>query len=382
MESLEREIAEAFTEQPPKHEPGRILIAGSPSDSRSALVTKLTERGHRCVCVSGLHEAHASLARGRFDLVLMDLALPDGDGMELARSLQQTSPSTKSIVLSGSKSFPKAVEALHCGVVDFVSIPVDLDDLVQRIESALAKSQADRQREERLARLKRVCKKLVAARQEVSQHLDTLCKDLVTAYQDVSVQMSEVAMASEFRTLLKQELDVEELLRTALEYLLAKIGPTNAAVFLADDQLNFDLGAYVNYDCPRETISVLLDHLCQAVCPQMADETELVLFDDADTFAQFIGADAGFLAGSQVVALSCLHEGECLAVIVLFRSKDDPFGEEVSTTLEILRSIFAEQIAHVLKVHHRIRPQWPSDPPDDAYEPNDYDEFGFGGLAA
>ena len=112
MESLEREIAEAFTEQPTKHEPGRILIAGSPSDSRSALVTKLTERGHRCICVSGLHEAHASLARGRFDLVLMDLALRDGDGMELARSLQQTSPSTKSIVLSERKSFHKAVEAL------------------------------------------------------------------------------------------------------------------------------------------------------------------------------------------------------------------------------------------------------------------------------
>ena len=69
-------------------------------------------------------------------------------------------------------------------------------------------------------------------------------------------------------------------------------------------------------------------------------------------------------------------------MLVLFRSKEEPFGESVAATLEILRGIFAEQIANVIKVHHRATPQWPKDPLDDEYDYKDYDDFGFGGLAA
>ncbi|MHC4415136.1 MAG: GAF domain-containing protein [Planctomycetota bacterium] len=382
MESLDREIAEAFKERPPRRGPGRILVVGGTDDIRSMLLAKLTAHRHRCVCVGRLDEARAAVARGRFDLVLLDLSLPDGDALELARALQQTSPSTKTIALSDTGSFAQAVQALRCGVVDLVNAGIAPDDLAERINLALVASRADKQRDDHLAQLKVICKKLVAARDEVSEHLDGLCQDLAGAYQDMSLQMSEVAMATEFRTLLRQELDMEELLRTALEYLLAKTGPTNAAVFLPDAQGCFDLGAYVKYDCPRETITVLLNHLCQSVCPHMTEETEIVSFDDADEFAAWIGAEAGFLAGCQVVAFSCMLEGKCLAVMVLFRRKDEPFEESLVPTIDILRTIFAEQIANVVKVHHRAAPQWPKDPLDDEYDCNDYDEFGFGGLVA
>ena len=190
-------------------------------------------------------------------------------------------------------------------------------------------------------------------------------------------------MAAEFRMLLRQELDVEDLLRTALEYLLTKTGATNAAVFLPDATTNFELGAYVNYDCPRETITVLLNHLCRTVCPQMIEESEIVSFDDAAAFAAWAGADAGFLAGCEVIAFSCLHEGKCMAVMVLFRSKDEPFDEALAASINILRAIFAEQVHNVIRVHHRASPSWPKDPlEDDEFEAGDYDDYGFGGLVA
>ena len=379
MESLEREIAEAFAEQPPIQGPGRILLVVVGEDLGSAVVAKLTERGHRTSCVGGLEEARAAMVRGQFDLVLVDLALPDGDVLELARGLRATSPSTKMIALTETRSFARAVEALRLGVVDVLDSQVDPEDLAARIDRALAASRVEKHRDDRLARMKVVCKKLMTARQEVAEHLDSLCKDLAAAYEDVSMQMSEVAMASEFRTLVRQELDMEDLLRTALEYVLGKTGPTNAAVFLPDGERNFDLGAYVKYDCPRETITVLLNHLCRSVCPHMTEETEIVSVDDADAFAEWVGADAGFLCGCQVVAFSCRHEGKCMAVVVLFRGKDEPFEEPLAPTIDILRAIFAEQIAGVARVHHRLAGQWPNDPLDES-DCNDYDEFGFGGL--
>lgn len=382
MDSLDREIAEAFADQPQPQGPGRILIVGGAARRRKAIATRLTAAGHASTCVTRMDEALEAVNREHHDIVLLHPE-PDGDGLELVRRLGEASPATRTILLSSAESFDQAVQALRCGVVDLVDAKASPAELTARIEQALKRSRTDSQREQRLAQLKLVCKKLVAARQEVSEHLDRLCQDLVAAYQDVDGQIGEVTMATEFKTLLKQELDVEDLLRTALEYLLSRTGPTNAAVFLPDGSDSFELGAYVNYDCPRETITVLLNHLSRAVCPQMGEEREIVSFDDAGAFAEWVGADAGFMAGCQVLAFSCRHDARCMAVMVLFRSKDEPFDEGLAATIDILRTIFAEQLASVIRIHHRAAPQWPKEPTvEDEYDTNDYDDFGFGGLTA
>jgi len=383
MESLDKEIAEVFADPPLAKGPARILIVSPEHELRAELQDKVALHGHRCACADDLTQARQAVARRRFDLLLLDLDRVDGDVMELVRALRTVSPSIRSIVFAKAASSGQVLGALRSGAVDFICLPTDVDQLGHRIESALIAARAEMHQKQCVDRLKAVCKKLVTARHEVSQQVERLCKDLVEAYQDVSLQMTEVAMASEFRTLLKQELDVEALLRTSLEYLLTKTDPTNAAVFLPDSAGRFDLGAYVNYDCPRETVTTLLDHLCQYVCPQMADETEIVAFSDADEFAAWVGAEVGFLAGCQVIAFSCLHEGECLAVLVLFRNKSTPFAEDLAGAIDILRPIFAEQINNVIKVHHRAAPSWPDDATGgDEYDYNDYDDLGFGGYAA
>ena len=155
-------------------------------------------------------------------------------------------------------------------------------------------------------------------------------------------------------------------------------------MFLPDADKNYGLGAYVNYDCPRESISVLLDHLGHHICPQMAQEDDLVAFDDAREFADWIDADAELFANSQIVAFSCRHRGECLAVVVLFRKTSEPYGDDLAATLDTMRGIFAEQLSNIIKVHHRARPSWPSEACED--DGDDYgDDYGFGfegGLAA
>ncbi len=125
----------------------------------------------------------------------------------------------------------------------------------------------------------------------------------------MSEQLNEVAMSSEFQTLLRQELDIEELLRTSLEYMLTKTGPTNAAIFLSDSQNRFGLGAYVNYECPRDQAQPLLQHFADNVCPRIADKTDIIRFDDAKDFADSIGADASAIGQSDIVAFSCLSNG-------------------------------------------------------------------------
>jgi DNA-binding response OmpR family regulator len=356
----------------------RILVVGGDPDIRASLSTALTRRNHLCTHVNRLDEAYTAVAQRRHDLVLLNPDLPDGDGFDLAGHLQRTAPATKTIVFSDADSFTIALKALRCGVVDFVRTPIAIDEFVERVDGALHRTSTERSREERL---RRICSELNAARDEISDQVDTLFRDVSGAYRAMNDQIDEAVMACEFRTLLRQELDLEEVLRTTLEYLLGKIGATNAAVFLPDADRDYSLGAYVNYDCPRESVDQLLDHLCGAICPQMADEEEIVAFDDARQFAQWIGLEGGILSHSQIVAFSCNHEGECLAVVVLFRDSANPFDPELAGTLDLLRRVFAEQLARIIRVHHRAAPEWPREPADDD---TDYDDFGygFGGLAA
>ena len=71
-------------------------------------------------------------------------------------------------------------------------------------------------------------------------------------------------------------------------------------------------------------------------------------------------------------------------MVVLFRKRTEPWADNLATTLDTMRGIFAEQLSHIIKVHHRSRPSWPSEAIDDDGD-FDGDDYGFGfegGLAA
>ena len=384
MEPLDREIAKALADQPLPQGPARVLLVGTSYHRETGLLAGLDERKHHCTRVERLGEARAAITRTRFDVILLNPKLPDGAGLTLLPLVHKTAPSTQTIVVAEEPPIDLIVEAMRGGVMDVFDVAVTSAEVaLDRLDAAIIRSRVEQQREDRIVRLKKICRELNLARREVTEQVDGLCNDLATAYQDIGSQLNHVAMATEFRTLVQQELDVEDLLRTTLEYMLTKTGATNAAVFLADHDKNFGLGAYVNYDCPRDTIAVLLDNLCQAICPQIMDEPDIVAYDDADEFAKSMGIDAEFLGDSQVVAWSCRHRDECLAVVILFRSRSDPFGEELAATIDVLRPIFARQLANVVTIHHRANTAWPPDAaPEDNYDCGDDYGFGWGDGAA
>ncbi len=369
----------------------RILVVGGDPELRTSIVGMMKQRGHRCSHVSQMDSAQSALSQHRYDVVLIHSNLADGCSLELVELVSEINSSAKAIVFGESVGLPTTIASIRRGAVDVVNMPADLSEFADRMESALQKSRNDRQRDRRIRRLQRICQELDTAREEISDQVDLLCTELVSAYQELSTQLEDVAMAAEFRTLIRQELDVEDVLRTSLEFLLTKTGPTNAAVFLPDPDQHYSLGAYVNYDCPRESIDSVLGHLCQAICPQMADEQEIVAFDDASDFADWVGIDDGFFGDSNVLAFSCGHEGECLAVVVLFRGKRDPFPPEMAGTLDTIRDIFAEQLSRLIDIHHRAKPSWPNEADDDGFG-DDYGNFDFddgqgsdygnGGMAA
>lgn len=82
-------------------------------------------------------DAVRQLASGRWSGVLLDLRLPDIDGLEILRSLRQRGDFVPVVVLTGAGSIPAAVEATKLGAVDFLEKPVRLPVLARAVEQLL-----------------------------------------------------------------------------------------------------------------------------------------------------------------------------------------------------------------------------------------------------
>src|SRR5690606_38126131 len=81
--------------------------------------------------------AKRALGRDSYDLCLTDMRLPDGDGLELVEWMQRETPGTPVAVITAHGSVETAVKALKVGAFDFVSKPLDLNDLRKLVTAAL-----------------------------------------------------------------------------------------------------------------------------------------------------------------------------------------------------------------------------------------------------
>lgn len=183
-----------------------------------------------------------------------------------------------------------------------------------------------------------------------------------------SADVDLVTVRAEFGVLARLELDVESLLRTTLEYVLHKIGPTNAAVFLPTAGEDFTLGAYVNYDCPKDCVDLLLDHVAASVAPAIEADPSMRLHRGDDALDDLMGDHSAWLTGCEAVTFAAEHDGELLAAVALFRDDRDPFDSRTLRRLEAIGDILAQQLARIIRVHHRHLPMDQWDGPEEQSE--------------
>lgn len=120
----------------------RILVVDDEADLRELLEITLLKMGLDVDSAATVREARAMLAATPYALVLTDMRLPDGLGLELVREVAASYRSTPIAVITAYGSAENAVVALKAGAFDYVSKPVVLDDLRTMVRSALKLSDA------------------------------------------------------------------------------------------------------------------------------------------------------------------------------------------------------------------------------------------------
>ncbi|MCC6683357.1 MAG: response regulator [Phycisphaeraceae bacterium] len=351
-----------------------LLVDRDPSAVKLLENCRVAGRHLRVSHAPSLHAARKLLSNTAIDLALIHHQLSDGDGLDLIRFIAGQHTSTQVLMLSDEPRYDLATAAVRAGAVDMLVKPLTTEEVAQRLGAAAQRLDKQRNTVRRLQRLRRLCKKLDQARKDVAGQVDVLCNDLVVAYQELATQMQQVVQTSEFNVLVREELDLEMLIRKTLEYVIEQAGATNAAVFLPSGMDEFTLGGYVNYDCSTDGTDLLLEHLADTVAPRIADQQQVIHLTTNAQIEHWVGADAAYLADAHVIAFSVIQKDEVLAVIVLFRDSCEPFSETLLETAGAIRPLLGEALARIIRVHHRSLGEVE---PDDGFEVAGPDDVPF-----
>src|ERR1700743_748313 len=116
----------------------RILIVDDDDDLRRMLVDYLTTEGYTALGVRSVQQGEEALKSDTFDLVIADLRLEDGTGLDLLKQLKQIAPRTYGILMTGYATMETAVEAIRIGLFDYMIkpiLPAQLDLVLQRLQA-------------------------------------------------------------------------------------------------------------------------------------------------------------------------------------------------------------------------------------------------------
>jgi len=111
-----------------------VLIVDDDADIRSLLSDLLTDAGYAIRLAKTGEEAIAAVTKREPDLVMMDIKLPDQDGIGLLRRLKQEHPELEVIVMTAFGGSSSAIKAMEHGAYDYVAKPFDVDDLLATLK--------------------------------------------------------------------------------------------------------------------------------------------------------------------------------------------------------------------------------------------------------
>ncbi|MGH9814069.1 MAG: sigma-54-dependent transcriptional regulator, partial [Candidatus Acidiferrales bacterium] len=123
----------------------RVLVVDDDDALRHSLARVLEQNGFEVVTAGGAQGARAVLAEKDVAVVLLDLVLPDVEGLELLRDIKTTHPDTEVLVVTAFGSIEGAVEAMREGAYNYLTKPFRAGELLATLAKALEKSALERE---------------------------------------------------------------------------------------------------------------------------------------------------------------------------------------------------------------------------------------------
>ncbi|MGA9477827.1 MAG: response regulator [Desulfobacterales bacterium] len=116
----------------------KVLLVDDEKDFLEVMAERMAARGIEVSTASSATEAIRLAEKESFDAIIVDLMMPDMDGIEALKLLKKKKPETQVILLTGHATLEKGIEAMKLGAVDFLEKPADMNQLTKKIKKAHA----------------------------------------------------------------------------------------------------------------------------------------------------------------------------------------------------------------------------------------------------
>jgi DNA-binding NtrC family response regulator len=124
-------------------ETARILIVDDDENIRKVLTTILEDEGYIVESVGTAKKAIAKTGKKFYNLALIDIRLPDMEGIELLTRIKDTTPKMRKIIITGYPTLQNAVEAVNRGADAYIIKPFDVKKALRTIKGELIKQQEE-----------------------------------------------------------------------------------------------------------------------------------------------------------------------------------------------------------------------------------------------
>lgn len=118
---------------------GKVLLVDDNEDFLEILSERITSKGLSVETVESGTDALNKSDLSEYDAIILDLVMPEMDGIETLKKILETNPEVQVILMTGHASLEKGIEAVKLGAMDFLEKPADINSLMEKIHEAKAK---------------------------------------------------------------------------------------------------------------------------------------------------------------------------------------------------------------------------------------------------
>lgn len=122
-----------------------VLIVDDEDDIRKTLTVILNENGYDTDSAKNGQEAIRKANERFYNIALIDIVLPDMNGVELLTKIRETKPKMRKIIMTGNPSVQNAVGALNNGADAYIMKPLDIEKVLTTVEEQLKKQKEERE---------------------------------------------------------------------------------------------------------------------------------------------------------------------------------------------------------------------------------------------
>ena len=184
---------------------GDILVVEDDNSTRIILATLLEDEGYRVKsCPTAEEGLNHIISEGPIDIVITDLKLPDGSGLQVLWALKKINADAAIILITGHASVETAIKAVNEGAFAYHVKPLDIDALKSSVRNALRQQRLSVENQKLLQRLQRTNEKLESKNRELEEASLAKTQILSTVSHELKTPLTSIACYTD-RVLLERE---------------------------------------------------------------------------------------------------------------------------------------------------------------------------------